>query len=165
MVNLASYKTEIENAKESYYAQVPDGDYVIVCISTEEKENSKRNGRYIQNEYEIQEGEFAGEKLIDRINFDNPNEKARQIAFATIKALGQAVGIEPLTDTEQLIGKRIVAKIKNIAGDPIFDDYGVQKKDESGNLLFYRNINITKYSVYSSAPKPTTTSGSFPFPK
>lgn len=71
MVNLANYKTQIIEAKESAggASKVPSGDYTVVCVSTEDKLNSKGNGHYIQNEYEIQEGEYSGEKLIDRINY------------------------------------------------------------------------------------------------
>ncbi len=164
MVSLANYKTQITEAKESNRVLVPSGDYIVVCVSTEEKENSKKNGHYIQNEYEIQEGEFAGEKLIDRINFDNPNETARNIAFATLKALGIAIGIEPLANTEQLIGKRIVAKVKNEASDrAILDDNGVQRVGDDGKPLFYRNINISKYTKVT-ATTVTTTGGAFPFP-
>ncbi len=172
MVNLANYKTQIENAKENTgsASKVPSGDYVVICTSTEEKENSKKNGHFIINEYEIQEGEYAGEKLIDRINFDNPNETARNIAFATLKALGKAINIEPLANTEQLIGKRIIAKVKNEEGNqPMNDDNGNQKVDDNGKPMFFRNVNITKYLPYgtqsvstTTAPKPT--GGAFPFP-
>ncbi len=169
MVNLANYKTQIEEAKENTgtSSKVPSGDYVVICTSTEDKENSKKNGHFIINEYEIQEGEHAGEKLIDRINYDNPNDVARNIAFATLKSLGKAIGIEPLADTQQLIGKRIIAKVKNEEGNqPVNDDNGNQKTDDNGKPIFYRNVNITKYMPYAasqtSAPKPT--GGSFPFP-
>lgn len=168
MVSLANYKTQIEEAKENSggASKVPSGDYVVICTSTEEKANSKKNGHYIQNEYEVQEGEYSGEKLIDRINHDNPNDVARNIAFATLKSLGKAIGIEPLASTEQLIGKRIIAKVKNEASDrAILDDNGVQRIGDDGKPLFYRNINITKYSAYSSAPKPVATGGAFPFPR
>lgn len=176
MVNLASYKTQIQEAKESNgAAQVPSGDYVVVCVSTEEKQNSKQNGHYIQNNYEIQGGEHAGSVLIDRINFDNPNETARNIAFSTLKQLGKAINLEVLDDTNQLIGKRIVARVKNEPSDrPVLDDNGNQKIDVNGSLIFYKNINITKYMPYTvgaasvtpvasepTQPKPS----SFPFPK
>ncbi|QDP62924.1 MAG: hypothetical protein Unbinned5081contig1002_29 [Prokaryotic dsDNA virus sp.] len=173
MVNLANYKEEITNAKESSRAsQVPSGNYVVVLIETQEKQNSKQNGHYIQNDYEIQEGEFVGEKLIDRINHDNPNETARNIAFSTLKKLGKAIGIEPLTDTSQLLGKRIIAKVKNEASDrAILDDNGQQRLDDNGKPLFYRNINITDYQPYTAgggnqpSAEPATSGSTFPFPQ
>ena len=169
MVNLASFSKEIEEAKESSggASKVPSGEYVVVCVNTEEKPNSKRTGHYIQNDYEIQEGEFAGEKLIDRINHDNPNEAARNIAFASLKALGNAIGLHPLPSTEKLIGKRIIAVVKNEPSDrAIEDDNGQQKLDSDGKPMFYRNVNITKYKPYATATAaPAASGGSFPFPK
>jgi len=171
MVNLANYSKEIEEAKESSgYTQVPSGDYVVACVSAEEKPNSKRTGHYIQLDFEIQEGEFAGEKLVDRINHDNPNEVARNIAFSTLKALGNAVGQNPLPTTDLLLGKRIIATVKNKASDrPIEDDNGLQRKDDQGNPLFYRDISINKYKAYNAGTSTTSeapaSGGSFPFPK
>jgi hypothetical protein len=169
MVNLANYSTEIQEAKQSTggASQVPSGDYIVVCVNTEEKQNSKKTGHYIQNDYEIQEGEYAGEKLVDRINHDNPNEVARSIAFATLKSLGNAINMHPLPSTDKLIGKRIIATVKNVASDrPIEDDNGIQRTDSDGKPMFYRNINITKYKAYSAGETTQVeTSGSFPFPK
>ena len=170
MVNLANYSQKIEEAKESTggASKVPSGDYVVVCVSTEEKPNSKLNGHYIQNDYEIQEGEFAGEKLVDRINHNNPNEVAVNIAFATLKALGNAINQHPLTSTEALLGKRIVATVKNVASDrAILDDNGQQKHDDEGKPLFYRNINITKYKACGATgakPAAASSGSAFPFP-
>lgn len=174
MVSLANYRTQIETAKESGggASKVPSGDYVVVCVNGEEKENSKRNGHYIQLDFEIQEGEFAGEKLVDRINHDNPNETARNIAFATLKKLGSAIGKkEPLGDTNELLGKRIIATVKNVASSrEMIDDNGNPRRDEQGNVMYYRDVSISKYVPYalasgaSTAPKPTA-GGSFPFPR
>ena len=174
MVNLANYKHEIETAKEGGggASKVPSGTYVVACVNTEEKPNSKRNGYYIQNDYEIQEGEYVGEKLIDRINHDNPNETARDIAFATLKSLGKAIGQDVLSDTNNLLGKRIIATVKNVASDrPMLDDNGNARLDNDGQPTFYRNINITKYQPYGAPaglmPSPVakpTTGGAFLFP-
>ena len=176
MVNLAQYSQKIEAAKQSTgggASRIPSGDYVVACVSTENKPNSKRNGHYIENWYEIQEGEYAGEKIVDRINYDNPNETARNIAFSSLKALGNAIGkTEPMASTEELIGKRILATVKNKESDrPMLDDNGDQRFDDKGNKMFYRNVNITKYLPYSAAVgsppatvAPTSSGGSFPFP-
>lgn len=172
MVSLANYRTQIETAKESGGAsKVPSGDYVVVCVNGEEKPNSKRNGHFIQLDFEIQEGEHAGEKLIDRINHDNPNETARNIAFATLKKLGLAIGKkEPMADTSELLGKRIIATVKNVASNrEMTDDNGNPRRDEQGNVMYYRDVSITKYAPYAlassvgtTAPRPT--GGAFPFP-
>ena len=162
MVSLSQYQNEIQNAKESSgFSSVPSGEYVVVCTASEEKANRKGNGHYIQNNYEIQGGEYAGETLIDRINHDNPNETARNIAFATLKALGNAIG-KPLTNTEELIGKRIIAVVKNQPSDrPIEDDNGNQKIDDNGNPMFWPNINISKYKPYKveTTNAPTVATG------
>lgn len=176
MVQLSQYSQQIENAKESsQYAQVPSGDYVVACVASEEKQNSKKTGHYIQLDFEIQEGEFMGEKLVDRINHDNPNETARNIAWGTLKQLGQAIDQHPLPSTEALLGKRLIAKVKNKQSiRPIEDDNGNQKFDDNGNPMFYRDISIAKYQPYSvggqqpsAAPagQASSNNGSFPFPK
>lgn len=179
MVQLNQFANEIENAKSgSQYAQVPSGDYVVACVGEQEKQNSKKTGHYIQLDFEIQEGEFMGEKLVDRINHDNPNETARNIAWGTLKQLGQAIDQHPLPSTEALLGKRLIAKVKNKQSDrPIEDDNGNQKFDDNGNPMFYRDISIAKYQPYSMGSQQPSASpangqvstnsnnGSFPFPK
>ena len=176
MVQLSQYENEIENAKSgSQYALVPSGDYVVACVASEEKQNSKKNGHFIQLDFEIQDGEFMGEKLVDRINHDNPNETARNIAWGTLKQLGIAINQHPLPSTDALLGKRIIAKVKNKESNrAIEDDNGNQKISDNGKPMFYRDISITKYQPFSvggqqpsAAPagQASSNNGSFPFPK
>jgi hypothetical protein len=184
MVNLAKYQSDIQQAKDSGSGKdlMPSGDYVVALVNSEEKANSKKTGHYIELTFEIQEGEHAGKKVIDRINHDNPNEKARDIAFATLRSLTRAIDRnpdeQPLSSTDELIGRRIVAKIENKEGAPMLDDSGNQKVDDNGNLAFFRDINVKKYQslsagklnatgggVSSQSSAPQANSGSFPFPK
>ena len=148
MVQLSQYSEQIENSTND----IKDGDYVVSLVETTTRCN-QLGQEYINNVFEVQEGDYKGFKLYDNLNINHDKEIVRNIAFSTLKKLGQAIGKkEPLSDTEELYGKTLIVTVKTK------DDF----------------TNITKYQPYSvggqqpsAAPagQASSNNGSFPFPK
>src|SRR5690242_18968399 len=51
---------------------------------------------------DIQDGEFAGRKLFERLNLDNPNQTAVDIAYRTLGEICRACNKPQVSDSEQL---------------------------------------------------------------
>ncbi len=79
---------------------IPAGKYQAVIASTSEK-TSKNGDRYVELELEVITGEHQGHKVRDILNLWHPNDKPRDIARSTLKAICEAIG-RKVSDTSQL---------------------------------------------------------------
>lgn len=94
------------------FTPVPPGEYKVQIISSEMVETSSKNGHMLKLELEILEGDQAGRKLFDRLNLDNPNSQAVEIAQRQLSAICHAVGKLSVQDSEELHMKPMVAVVK-----------------------------------------------------
>jgi hypothetical protein len=94
------------------FTPVPPGDYKVQITSSEMVENSAKTGHMLKLEIEIIEGDQAGRKLYDRLNLDNPNQQAVEIAQRTLSAICHAVGKLSVSDSEELHMKPMIAVVK-----------------------------------------------------
>lgn len=81
---------------------IPPGKYRCVIVGSSEKANKAGTGTFVEFIYQVTEGPQKGSSIKDRFNFENPNKKAVDIAFAQFKALAQAAGKPDVTDTDAL---------------------------------------------------------------
>ncbi len=100
-----------EHEPRSGFDTIPAGKYKVVVTDSEEKPTKKGDGSYIQFTLEIIEGEYKGRKLWDRLNLNNPNPQAVEIAKGTLSALCRAAAVKHLKDTTQLHDIPVVAKV------------------------------------------------------
>jgi len=109
---------------------IPAGKYKVVAISSEEKSTKKNDGSYIEFVFEVIEGEYKGRKLWDRLNLNNPNPTAVEIAKQTLSAICRAAGVRHLKDTQQLhdlpLLAKVVAKLDKESGDTRNDIKGYE---------------------------------------
>lgn len=90
---------------------VPSGNYVVMITASTKKPTSKGDGAYYEFEMTIQTGEFKGRKVFDRLNIENPNATAVQIAYSTLSSLCHVTGRMQITQTEQLHGVPFMAVV------------------------------------------------------
>ncbi len=100
-----------EHEPRSGFEAIPAGKYKVVVTDSEEKPTKKGDGSYIQFTLEIIEGDYKGRKLWDRLNLNNPNPQAVDIAKGTLSALCRAAAVKHLKDTTQLHDIPVVAKV------------------------------------------------------
>ena len=117
------------------YTVVPPNKYPCLIEKSEIKENKARTGHFIEVTLAILDGEFKGRKIWDRINIDNPNRTAVEIATRVLSALVQAAGLRTLGQVAELIGKVVVAHVK-------------VQKDQNGN----DQNNVRTYSTTGASP-------------
>lgn len=90
---------------------VPPGDYVVHIKNSEMKPTKKEDGQYLNLEMEVTEGEYKGRYIFDRLNLQNPNQTAVEIAHKTLSAICHAVGVMKVKDSSQLHYKRMLVRV------------------------------------------------------
>jgi hypothetical protein len=94
------------------YEPLPAGWYKAVITTSEEKPTKAQTGSYLQLALEVIEGPMQGRKLTDRLNLNNPNTTATEIAFRTLSAICHAVNIMTPRSSSDLHDKPLMVKVK-----------------------------------------------------
>lgn len=122
MVSLGGTYTADPNNVQGDYTPLPVGDYRVHVVDSDMKENTKRNGSYLQLELEVLDGEHAGRKLTERLNIDNPNQQAVDIAQRTLNAICVAIGKLSISDSSELHNIPMIASVKVDPAKPYMKD-------------------------------------------
>jgi hypothetical protein len=93
---------------------LPAGWYPVEIEKAEIKTTKAGTGKYLHLEMTVLGSEqgFGGRKLFPNINLMNPNPKAVEIGQRELAALGQACGLGAITDSDELLGHQIEARVK-----------------------------------------------------
>ncbi len=91
---------------------LPSGWYDVMITESENKPTKAGTGSYLQLILTVASGEFSGRKLYARLNLDNPNPTAVQIAQAELSAICWVTGMPDAQDSQQLHGRpfKVLAK-------------------------------------------------------
>ncbi|MBQ4315547.1 MAG: DUF669 domain-containing protein [Lentisphaeria bacterium] len=96
----------------SGFTLMPAGKYLAVITEDEMKDTKSGDGRYLSLTFEVLDGKFKGRKLWARLNLENKNAQAVQIARGDLSAICRAVGVMQLSDTVQLHNIPLVITVK-----------------------------------------------------
>lgn len=96
---------------------LPAGWYKCVFTESEEKPTKAQTGSYLQLQAEVIEGEYQGRKLFERLNLNNPNATAVEIAQRTLSSICRATGVMTPRDSSELHDKPIMVKVAVKPGD------------------------------------------------
>jgi hypothetical protein len=94
------------------YEPLPAGWYKAVITTSEEKPTKAQTGSYLQLSLEVIEGPMQGRKLTDRLDLNNPNATASEIAYRTLSAICHAVGVMTPRSSQDLHDKPLMVKVK-----------------------------------------------------
>jgi len=109
MATLNFNANEVEPSKA--FDPIPAGKYIAVITDSEMKETRAGTGRYLQLEFEITDGEYAGRKLWSRLNIENQNAEAVRMARADLSAICRAVNVLTPSDSIDLHNLPLVIKV------------------------------------------------------
>lgn len=90
---------------------IPPGYQVAAIIQSDIKPTKAGTGEYLELVWQILEGEYAGRKLFDRLNINNPNAVAQKIGQESLSAICHAVGILQPNSTEDLHDVPVLVKV------------------------------------------------------
>ncbi len=118
------------------FEPIPAGKYEAVITESEMKATKAGTGHYLQLTLQVIEGEFKNRFLWARLNLDNPNATAVQIARAELSAICRAVGVMSPNDSTDLHDLPLVVSVK------------CKKREDTGELT----NEIKGYSQKESEP-------------
>ncbi len=81
---------------------IPAGWYTCQITRSETKPTANGLGKYLELEFTVMDGPFTGRKVVDRLNIENQNAQAQEIAYATLSAICHATGIIQIQDSTAL---------------------------------------------------------------
>ena len=110
MANLSGFNAaEVE--PQGSFEPIPAGWYTAMITDSEFKATKNGNGEYLQLRLDVIEGEHEGRVLFDRLNLNNPNQTAVEIAQRQLSAICRAVGIMTPSDSADLHDKPLKVKV------------------------------------------------------
>lgn len=112
MAGLNLDMTGVSPAEER--SAIPAGEYLAVITESEMKTTKSGNGQFLQLTFEVIEGEFKGRKVWHRLNLNNPNSQAVEIARRELKAIMVAVNFpgDIINDSADLHNLPLTIKVK-----------------------------------------------------
>lgn len=112
---------------------MPKGWYNALIEGSETKPTSKGDGSYLELKFNIISGRYQNRKIFARLNLNNPNPVAQEIAYKDLSAICHATGILSVQDSSQLHNIPMKIRLKVRKGN---DDY-----DDNNEISAFRNIN------------------------
>lgn len=134
MANLGGVYTADPNNVQGDYTPVPPGEYRVRIAESDMVENKNHNGHFLKLDLEVLDGEHAGRKLTERLNIDNPNQQAVDIAQRTLNAICVAAGKLSISDSNELHDIPMIAVVKVDPAKPYMKD-GVQQPGSPQNSI------------------------------
>jgi len=102
---------------------IPAGEYRCAIVKSDWKKTAKGDGKYLEFTFQVlEEGPAKGRMLWSRLNLQNPNGQAVEIARGELSAICRAVGKMHVRDT---------AELHNIA---MMVAVSVKKREDTGDL-------------------------------
>lgn len=140
----------------SEYELLPESDYRLQVVDSEMKPTSK-GGTMLVFTYQVVGGAHDGAKLFDRLNIQNDNQKAVEIAFQTLAKLVSACGVEKVNDSSELHGKSFLAHIEVKKGEGTYIKDGVEKPSADQNVIKkYMSTSQTQIAPAQAASAPAS---------
>ena len=102
---------------------IPAGKYLAVITASEMKPTKTGNGTFLELTFQVLEGQYKNRMLWSRLNLDNPNAQAVQIAQAELSAICRAVGVITPKDSIELHNLPLLVTVK------------VKKREDTGDLV------------------------------
>jgi len=90
---------------------LPSGVYTVQITNTEMKPTKDGAGAYLQVNMTVLDGDHKGATVVDRLNLQNNNSKAVEIAYGTLSAICHVTGVLAMSDTGQLHGRPFKVKV------------------------------------------------------
>ncbi len=90
---------------------IPSGWYNAQIVGSEMKPTSAGDGAFLAMELQVLDGPYAGRKVFDRLNLQNKNPVAVEIAYKQLSAICHAVNVIQVQDSQQLHGRPLQVKV------------------------------------------------------
>ena len=93
------------------FEPIPAGWYNARITEAEVKSTKAGTGSYIKVRYDITGPTHQGRVIYGNINLSNPNQQAEQIGIQQLGSLARAIGLDVISDSDQLINREVQIKL------------------------------------------------------
>ena len=115
------------------FEPIPAGKYLAVITDSEMKSTKSGSGHYLELTFQVLDGPYKNRLLWSRLNLDNPNAQAVQIAQGELSAICRAVGVMQPKDSIELHNLPLLVTVKckkrDDTGDVVNEIRGYAKKE------------------------------------
>lgn len=125
----------------SAFEPIPAGKYLAVITDSEMKATKSGNGHYLELTFQVIDGPCKNRLLWARLNLDNPNTQAVELAQGELSAICRAVGVMAPRDSAELHHLPLVVTVR------------CRKRDDTGEMV----NEIRSYAKKDAATVPLQT--------
>ena len=111
MADLSGFNAN-EVEPQTGFEPIPAGKYLAAIVASEMKPTKNGKGHYLEMRFQLLEGEHKNRTLFARLNLDNPNETAVEIAQRELSAICRAVNCMTPQDSTELHDIPLTVAIK-----------------------------------------------------
>lgn len=90
---------------------IPAGQYTVKIERAQLKDTKSGTGRYISLMLRVQGPTHSNAVVFAMVNISNQNQEAERIGKAQLRSIMEAIGLQTITDTDQLIGGVMDVKV------------------------------------------------------
>lgn len=102
MANLGKTFDATAHETMGSFEPLPEGDYRAVITDSEMKRTKAGDGEMLVLKFEVIDGEHKGRNIWARLNLDNPNKTAVDIAERELATICKAIGKLSASDSSEL---------------------------------------------------------------
>ena len=102
----------VEPSKGSDFELLPPNWYNVELSDAKVKNTKAPGGKYLEVTLTVLDGEYKSRRLWARFNLKNANHQAEEIGARELAGLGIACGLTVISDSAELNGRAVVAKVK-----------------------------------------------------
>lgn len=118
MAFLGQQYAPVAHAPQDEFAPIPSGEYLATITDSDMKPTKRGDGQYLELTYQIIDGPFNGRQLWARLNLDNPNQKAVEIAKRDLQKIQFACGGIAVSDSVQLHNIPHLIRVEFVPANP-----------------------------------------------
>jgi hypothetical protein len=120
------------------FEPIPAGKYLTIITNSEMKPTKSGTGQYLELTFQVIDGPHKGRMLWSRLNLDNPNAQAVQIAQAELSAVCRAIGVMTPKDSLELHNLPLLVTVKckkrEDTGDVVNEIKGYARKEAASGV-------------------------------
>ena len=132
------------------FEPIPAGKYAAVITNSEMKPTKSGNGQYLELTFQVIDGPYKNRLLWSRLNLDNPNAQAVQIAHGELSAICRAVGVMQPKDSIELHNLPLLVTVKckkrDDTGDVVNEIRGYAKKEAANGVPQQETTNTPPWA-------------------
>lgn len=138
-------------APNEAFEPIPAGWYNAKIVESEMKATANGQGAYLALTIQIVDGQYVNRKVFDRLNLQNQNAVAQEIAYKTLSAICHATGVIQVQDSSQLHGIPMQVKVALRAAGPGNDG---KHYEASNEVKGYKPVENRQAAPAFAPPAP-----------